>query len=168
MHEFSVLVEGCVGFTTSRLNDTAIEIETRLAERAPTVEIKNLQSVTMQYAITAVGMFSIFDAQAQRAFGATDGFAAIREALLKKDQKDLHTRFDQLALAVNVLKHGEGRSYDRLLRMQEHLPFKMKNRQDDFFDEGDCSEIDTLVNADSSFLKLCAVVIEEVSDVIGI
>ena len=168
MHKFSLLVEGCVGFTSSRLDDTIREIETRLAERATTVEIKNLQSVKLQYTITAVGMFSIFDAQAQRAFGAADGFAAIREALLEKGRKDLHARFDQLTLAINVLKHGEGRSYDQLLRMQDQLPFKVKNAPDDFFDHGDCSEIDTLVDADSRFLKLCADVIYDVSDVIGI
>ena len=60
--------------------------------------------------------------------------------------------FDQFAAAVNVLKHGRGRSYDWLLSMRETLPFFLKGRDQHFFFEGDVSEPDTLVLVDDAFV----------------
>ena len=63
-------------------------------------------------------------------------------------------------LAINVLKHGEGENYGRLLRIG-NLPFRVKAQGESWFDEGDVSEIPGLVLVDNQFVLSCAHVIEK-------
>jgi len=51
--------------------------------------------------------------------------------------QDLKERFVNLRLAINVLKHGEGRSYTDLLEKAAALPFRIKQPTENFFNEGD-------------------------------
>jgi hypothetical protein len=77
----------------------------------------------------------------------------------------LKDHFGILKLAVNVLKHGEGRSYKELLD-KPALPFKLKKPGEAFFNEGDVAEVHTLIEVDDAFVIDCARTIREVSDVI--
>ena len=74
--------------------------------------------------------------------------------------------FNNLILAVNVLKHGKGRSYDALVEKANQLPFRVKLPNESFFDEGDVSEIATLVEVNDAFVELCSKTIEDVSNIL--
>jgi hypothetical protein len=150
----------------SRIEDTRADIEKQLQEHPTSVHIKNLQSLRLQYAVTAVGTFSIFEADLQRELEARDGFREVRFLLEKEGQHELLQRFDLFKHAINVLKHGSGRSYEALRSFEGNLPFRIKQEDEDFFDEGDCTEIQTLVLADDDFVRNCAEIVHQVSDVV--
>ena len=80
-----------------------------------TTVVRNLQMLQLQKAIVAVGLFSMFEASAQDALQCADGFKGATEVLTRKGLEGLRERFSNLYLAVNVLKHGRGRSYDALV-----------------------------------------------------
>ena len=67
---------------------------------------------------------------------------------------------------MNVLKHGRGRSYERLLARPGEVEFKVKAPDENFFSEGDVSEVGVLIDVDDGFVRRCAAVIEEASAVI--
>jgi hypothetical protein len=101
----------------------------------------------------------------QDGLGCEDGFVAARKYL--EDESDLRTRFSQFLSAINVLKHGRGRSYDLLVAECEGLPFRIKRPEEDFFCEGDVSEMSTLIEVDDQFVLGCAQIIRDVSRVIA-
>ena len=74
--------------------------------------------------------------------------------------------FNDYRLAINVLKHGSGRSYGQLLAKSANLEFNVKPEGEPFFYEGDVSEVDVLIDVDERFVRRCAGLIEEVSSVI--
>jgi hypothetical protein len=119
--------------------------------------------VQLQRAICAVGMFSIFDAILQEELDCKDGFRKAEDLLVAAGQCALKERFKDLQLAVNVLKHGRGRSYDTLVQRASVVPFRVKLPDQAFFFEGDVSEVATLVEVDDAFVRLCAEVIHDVS-----
>ena len=130
-----------------------------------TTLVKTLQMVQLQKVVTAVGMFSIFDALLQGRLECADGFKEAAEILKGVGAAELGERFDNLKLAINVLKHGGGRSYQELLKKQT-LPFRIKRPDESFFNEGDVSEISTLIEVDNEFVMNCAVTIREVTNAI--
>ena len=64
------------------------------------------------------------------------------------------------------MKHGKGRSYERLLASLAPLEFKIKGKDEAFIEEGDVSEVGVLIDVDEAFMHRCATLIEEVSAVI--
>jgi len=155
-----------VAFMKSRIDDTRSEIEHLMQDHPSSVHIKNLQSLRLQYAVTAVGTFSIFEADLQRELEANDGFREVRNLLEGRGENDLLKRFNLFKDAINVLKHGSGRSFEALLAYEDELPFQIKKDDQAFFEEGDCTEIDTLVLADDEFVRNCAEIVHQVSDVV--
>lgn len=67
--------------------------------------------------------------------------------------------------AINVLKHGQGSSYNRLNAKSNILPFKIK-QNNTFIDEGDVSELSFLIKVDDKFVLDCVNISESVSDII--
>lgn len=128
--------------------------------------VKSLQMVQLQKAISAVGMFSIFEATLQDGLGCQKGFQEAEKILERESENSLQERFINLQLAINVLKHGRGRSYDKLILKGAGLPFRIKQPGEYFFSEGDVSEVSTLIEVDDTFVRSCAHVIYEVSVVI--
>jgi hypothetical protein len=122
--------------------------------------------ISLHKAVLAVGMFSIFDAHLQDNLDCTDGFSEAKKILNQLGENDIEECFNDLILAVNVLKHGRGRSYDALVKRADQLPFSVKLPDEHFFDEGDVSEISTLVEVDDAFVELCSKSIEDVSNVV--
>jgi hypothetical protein len=162
MHAFPELIDDCAAFTLgalSRAQDAAIEA---MQTSGATVQVKALQMTQLQRVVSAVGMFSIFDAMLQTNLQCADGFKRAGELLDAAGESALKERFDLLRLAVNVLKHGSGRSYDDLLAQAEQLPFRLKRRGESFFDEGDVSEVATLIEVDDRFVLSCAETIRDV------
>ncbi len=108
-------------------------------------------------------MFSMFDAILQDQLQCKDGFKEAGKILENQDEIELKEIFSNLQLAVNVLKHGKGRSYEELVEKAGALPFRVKLPDEYFFNEGDVSEISTLVEVDDAFVVLCAEIIHKVS-----
>lgn len=166
MHPFTDLVDLCTAFTLEALrqaNDRTID---ELQTSSETTLVKALQMVQLQKTILAVGMFSLFEAILQDGLSCSDGFRRASDILDREREADLKERFSDLQLAINVLKHGRGRSYDALVAKAEDLRFRVKLPEEAFFFEGDVSEVSTLIEVDDKFILSCAEVIREVSEAI--
>ena len=61
-----------------------------------------------------------------------NGFEGAKKLLKEKQKLQLYNQFDVFICAINVLKHGEGRSYEMLLSKFESLPFKIKMKGEFF------------------------------------
>jgi len=139
MHTFSELVDRCTAFTLDALSQAEGRLVEDLQTSAATSLVKSLQMVQLQKAISAVGMFTMFDAILQDGLCCRDGFLEAKEILNREGEILLKERFSVLQLAINVLKHGRGRSYDELTAKGPELPFKIKQPVEFFFCEGDVS-----------------------------
>jgi hypothetical protein len=96
-----------------------------------------------------------------------NGFKEIERFLDCEKEDTLKDSFKNVYLAVNVLKHGRGHSYNALVeRATGGLPFQIKLPSQSFFDEGNVSEISTLIQVDSAFVTYCADLIRQVSKVV--
>lgn len=166
MHEFTELIYRCTSFSLGSLNKVNNEIIQELESSAATSLVKNLQMINLHRTVLAVGMFSIFEAHLQDNLNCTDGFVEAKKILNQVGENDINECFNDLILAVNVLKHGKGRSYDALVEREEQLPFRVKLPDESFFYEGDVSEISTLIEVDDAFVELCSKSIEDVSNVV--
>ena len=116
----------------------------------------------LQRVVSAVGMISIFDALLQDQLGGPNGFKAADLILKSYGAEALREKFEIFRQAINVLKHGKGESYESLLQ-KASLPFRMMKPDERMFDEGDVSEVQTLIKVDDEFLIACADTIREVS-----
>lgn len=163
MHKFSELVQRSMVFSLDALGAAQQRTADALQTSAATTLVKTLQMVQLQMAISAVGMFSMFDAILQDQLQCKDGFQKAGQLLEIQGEVALKEQFTDLQLAVNALKHGKGRSYEILVKKAASLPFRVKLPDEHFFNEGDISEIATLVEVDDAFVLLCAEVIDAVS-----
>jgi len=167
MHSFTELVDRCANFTLGTLKEANERTIEQLQTSGATSLVKTLQMVQLQKAIFAVGMFSIFEANLQEGLNCSDGFSEAKKILEGEGELNLNEHVNDLFLAINVLKHGRGRSYDALVAKAEALPFRIKLPDQPFFFEGDVSEVSTLVQVDDTFVQLCGKVISDVSEVIS-
>jgi len=160
MHEFAEIMELCVTFTMHSLaasNRKAIEA---LESSGSTSIVKKLRMIELQKTILVVGMFSLFEASLQDGLNCKNGFAEAEKRLAAANEAALAKRFNDFYLAINVLKHGRGASYNKLIsRAKSGLPFEIKMPDQAFFEEGDVSEIATLVLVDDAFVQNCAEII---------
>lgn len=163
MHEFSELAERCANFGLARLSEFQDEVLEQLETSGETRLVKALQMIELQKAVLAVGMFSMFEAELQSQLGGGDGFVEANKILTTCSHIELQQKFLDFQLAINVLKHGSGRSYDALVLRAEQLTFRVKLRDEAFYNEGDVSEVSTLVLVDDIFVRSCADIIKTVS-----
>ena len=166
MHSFDELVYRCATFTLESLQGVNERTVEALQTSAATSLVKTLQIIQLQKVILAVGMFSIFEASLQDRLSCNDGFREAGEILDLQGENALKEKFSDIAAAINVLKHGRGRSYDALVAKAQTLPFRVKMPDEAFFFEGDISEVSTLVEVDDAFVQRCGNVIGQVSQVL--
>jgi hypothetical protein len=166
MHSFDDLLDRSISFSLHNLDALEAKIIIELQTSGATYLVKNLQMITMQRVILAVGILSIFEAYLQDQLDCTNGFEEARKLLKSAKELALEARFDQFIAAVNVLKHGRGRSYKALQSQIDSLPFRLKTADEELFSEGDVSEISTLVEIDSDFVQNCAHLIRDVTNVV--
>ena len=166
MHEFTDLIYRCTSVSLDSLNKQNEEIIKELETTSSTSLIKYLQMISLHKTVLAVGMFSIFEAHLQDNLNCKDGFIEAKEILRKANEDTINENFKDLIQAINVLKHGKGRSYDALLERVDQLQFRIKLPDESFFEEGDLSEISTLIEVDDAFVKLCSKSISDVSAII--
>jgi hypothetical protein len=166
MHTFTDLIDRSTAFSLKALREAGERATGALQTSAATQLVKTLQMLQLQKAILAVGMFSIFEATLQDGLSCKDGFREANEILDQEGKVVLKERFSDLQLAINVLKHGRGRSYDALVAKAGNLGFRVKLPGEAFFFEGDVSEISTLIEVDDMFVLSCAEVIRDVTEAI--
>jgi len=164
MHQFRELVFRSTSFTLGVLEELKSKIIEQLRTSASTILVKNLQMIQLQKAITAIGMFSLFESIIQDGLDCRNGFDEAKNILNQSGNNDLKNRFEDFICAINVLKHGKGRSYDTLVAKSSTLSFKIKMPGEDYFNEGDVYEISTLIEVNDEFVLDCARLIEEVSE----
>jgi len=144
------------------------EADNRARQSEPpgnTTMVKTLQAIRLQKAITAVGMFSMFEAILQDGLKCNDGFAEARRCMQVQNETALAERFSHFFAAINVLKHGQGRSYQVLLQASG-LPFRIARPNAPLSLEGDITAITALVEVDDQFVLDCARLIQNVSEVV--
>lgn len=166
MHSFPELIERCASYTLYQLEKTNEAVIGELQTSGATRLVKGLQMVRLQKAVMAVGMFSIFEAILQDRLECKNGFTEAKSILERSHNKALLQRFEDYQCAINVIKHGKGCSYERLIVRHKQLEFTIKLPGENFFNEGDVSEVRTLVDVDDTFVMGCARVIEGVSSVL--
>lgn len=164
MHRFSELILRSTSFTLDSLKEVESKIIELLQTSSSTVLVKNLQMIQVQKAITAIGMFSLFESMLQDGLACKNGFSEAKSILNQSGNNNLNDRFDDFICAINVLKHGKGRSYDTLVAKSGMLSFKIKMPGENFFNEGDISEISTLIEVNDDFVLDCARLIETISE----
>jgi hypothetical protein len=167
MHSYSDLINRCTIFTIGTLkevNDKTIE---SLQTSGATVLVKTLQMIQLQKTILVIGMFSLYESILQEALNCKNGFTEAKQILQKGDNALVFEDFTDLELAVNVLKHGKGRSYDSLISKNGGTLQNYIKELDDNWEEGDVSEIDTLIKVDDDFILHCSETIEKVSKIIN-
>ena len=157
MHNFVELVYRGTTFTLNALKEANAKV---IEELPTTIAVKNLQMIQLQKAVLGVGMFSLFESILQEGLACENGFQAAKKILIKNAKVELHRRFNDFIFAINVLKHGRGKSYDALILRSKPLPFKVKLPDENFFFEGDVSEVSTLIQVDDAFVLNCAELIE--------
>jgi hypothetical protein len=166
MHSFPELIERCATYTLFQLEKTNDAILAELQTSGATGLVKGLQMVRLQKAVMTVGMFSIFEAILQDRLNCKNGFAEAKAIVERTSNSELLQRFEDFRCAINVLKHGKGRSYEYLISRYSQLEFRIKLPSENFFHEGDVSEVTILVDVDDAFVMGCARVIEDVASVL--
>jgi hypothetical protein len=131
-----------------------------------TTLVKGAQATRLESPIIAVGVFSIFEAMLQDRLQCADGFVEANKILASNGDQALAEEFADYQKAINVLKHGRGRSYDALVANGGSSYFRVKLPDQAFFFEGDVSEISILIDVDDAFVERCATLIEQVAQVI--
>jgi len=97
-------------------------------------QVEELRAATVALELTAVDIFSLFEARMQHHFKRGPFSRKLKSLLLESEQTDLADRVYQYYLAINVLKHGKGASYRELLNAPRSL-FVVKPTEDIIVDE---------------------------------
>ena len=166
MHSFSELTEISSHFTLNALHQAQEVLSKQFETSSATSLVKRAQMLRLQKIIFAVGMFSIFEAQLQDGLGGKYGFSEVAKILENEGKSALQEKFNNYKDAINALKHGDGKSYQKLVEKIPDLHFRVKDRGQVFFEEGDISEINALIDVDDTFIEGCTETIREVTEVI--
>jgi hypothetical protein len=161
------LLTACVGFTLHHTHEAEQQTFKELETSGATRLVNALRVFRLQRAILAVGMFSMFEALLQSKLKWAQPFIQLDDYLRAHGKHGLASAIVDYRLAVNVLKHGEGRSHQELLARAGKLEFKVRADGDHFHGEGDVSDVGILVDADDHFVRRCAELIEQASEAIG-
>ena len=116
--------EGCISDILKRMD----------GKNGSNVQIEELRSAIVSLELTAVDIFSLFEARMQHHFRRGPFSKKLKSLLLEAKQTDLADRVHQYYLAINVLKHGKGASYRELLNTPNTL-FVVKPPKDIIADE---------------------------------
>jgi hypothetical protein len=125
-----------------------------------------LRAFKLMRAVSCVGMLSMLEAMVQDRLSYTKPLPDLEAKLRGLGQRDLADRLRDFRDAINVLKHGYGPSYDSLLKRKSNLPFLIKDRDQQFFDEGNVAEVRTLIDVDDGFVIRCCGLVGDIVEVI--
>lgn len=163
MHSFDDLIYRSTVFNLNLLEEANSRIRDELQTICSTAALKNLQMIQLQKTIFAIGMFSLFESILQEGLTCRNGFEEAKKIIAETGNTALNIYFENYICAINVLKHGKGKSYTTLVAKSSTLPFKLKLVGEYFLNEGDVAEVSTLIQVDDKFVLDCAKLIEIVS-----
>lgn len=167
LHSFPELADRSAIFTLNSLNANRNRTLEALQKSGATMHVKNLQMISLSKAIFAVGLFSIFEAMLQNDIGGIYGFGEARRQLKAQGEVALEAQLENYVLAINVLKHGDGRSYQTLVSREAELPFTVMTDNEFEELEGDVSHISSLIIVDDQFVENCVNIIRAVTTALG-
>lgn len=98
MHPFRELVFRSTSFTLGVLEEVESKIIEQHRTSASNILVKNLQMIQLQKAITAIGMFSLFEFIIQNGLNCRNGFDEARNILNQSANNDLKNRFERTKL----------------------------------------------------------------------
>ena len=166
-HSSWQLIVATMQRTASFLHRDAEEELHRLRDDGSSSIVNYSRSAQMQMVMVAVGGFSILEGILEQTRGWAEPFNQMDRELRAKGLGAIADDFMNFRQAVNVLKHGFGRSYEQLIQ-RDKLPFRVKKADENFFDEGDIAEIPGLVLVDKDFVLACSIMIEQVCEALEI
>lgn len=166
--EFSELARDCSEFTLRSLDETRDRALAAMDDAPTRGNVRALRMIELQRAVFVVGLFSMFEASLGEELESTQAFKKTGKLLAASGCDDLRARLHQFDLAINVLKHGRGKSYEALLKVQSELPFKIRDVENSFFFEGDVAEVSMLVRVDDRFVRQCVGMITEIASFVAI
>jgi len=161
------LLTRCANFTLAHTHAIEEEVYKALETSGRTSLVMTLRMLRLQRAVLAIGMFSLFEALLQTTMNWKNAFEELDKYLRAQGAIALADKIADYKLAINVLKHGEGRSHTELLSQTALLEFGVRAKTD-FFSEGDVSEVGVLIDVDDKFVRRCAELVEEAADIIRI
>ena len=159
-HNSWQLVVATMQSAASSFQKDADDALSRLEDDSSSNVVNVSRFARMQLVMTAVGGFSMLEGILEQSMGWTKPYQELEQRLRESGHASLADTLMTFKMAINVLKHGYGESYERLKR-RSNLPFRVKLPEQQFFDEGDVSEIPGLILADHRFVHSCARVIEQ-------
>jgi hypothetical protein len=160
------LLTACVDFTLHYTREAEQQTFKDLETSGATRLVNALRVFRLQRAILAVGMFSMFEALLQTKLKWAQPFTQLDDYLRTHGKQALASVIVDYRRAINVLKHGEGKSHQELLAKADKLEFKVRADGDHFHGEGDVSDVSVLVDVDAKFVRRCAELIEQASDAV--
>ena len=111
------------------LQDSILKIlELMEKQNSSDTQIQKLQTMTKKLESVAVDTLSIFEARMQYHFRRGPFPRKLKSLLLESQKTNLADRVHQYYLAINVLKHGKGKSYRELLNSPNCL-FTLKSSE---------------------------------------
>jgi len=166
MFSFIELINNCINFQLNSLNTVYEKISEALQTSGASHLVRGLEMIQFQKSIFVIGIFSILESYLQEVLGCANGFEEAKKILDEESEPVIKGSFDNYLLAINVLKHGRGRSYDILITKAQTLPYRVRMPDESFFLEGDVSELSTLIQVDDTFVRNCGGIICSVAEVI--
>ncbi len=167
MHAYSDLVQSMIYGVSSELENCDTQALLQLSNGAETYHVKILQRNNLHRTVLVIGALSLFEARLQDELGVKKGLDGAKAVLKTSGEIALLGEFEIYIKAINVLKHGQGSSYDYLVSRRDKLPFNVKNFDDSFFNKGDVGEVDTLVEVNLPFMMGCVDVVAKVAHVVN-
>jgi len=156
------LLLSCTHATMRQARERDARIMKVLGETAGSALVNSVRISRLEKIVFVVGMFSLYEAMLQEnSKWEKAPFVNLKSFLIEHREADLAQRFDDYQDAINALKHGRGRSYNRLLRRVDKLDFHIKCDGEPFICEGDVSEVNVLIDVDESFVIHCAELIAQ-------
>jgi len=164
MHSFSELILRSSAFLQNILEEIENKILKELETNGSTIQVKNLQMISLQKSFFFIGVFSYYEALLQERLDCKNGFEEAKSILKENSENELFEKFIELQLIVNALKHGKGRSYNQLLEKSDRkINVKIKEIDEPFFDEGNIDEISSLIEVNNEFIEQSIEIINEIS-----
>jgi hypothetical protein len=128
-------------------------------QNASEAQLEELRAATVALELAAVDIFSLFEARMQHHFKRGPFSRKLEALLIDAKQAELANRVHQYYLAINVLKHGKGASYRKLLDIKSPL-FGVKQTEDINADETDAPVSLVDVTGSEFFDGLTATILE--------
>ena len=139
------------------VEEALTEIYKELETSGATWLLTSIDVCHTQLGVAAVGIFSVYESRLQSAYGWAKPFREVQRLLAPNEAEE----FENLRLAVNVLKHGNGDSHTKLLARADRLPFKVQGTLGSLYEEGDVCPPSDLILVTVGFLERCCDLIEK-------